>query len=123
MPADISNKSATSHRSSYAVSMKEARNQAEKSLRKEILMNMQFLKNEMMCFLNVLSFFSSSKTQKYYQNWKPREVHGMIMTDIWEKLENSVKIFPTIQEYDQCQNFLNLKYNKQSIIQILLDNN
>ena len=28
MPADISNKSATSHRSSYAVSMKEARNQA-----------------------------------------------------------------------------------------------
>lgn len=55
-------------RSSYAVSMKEARNQAEKSLRKEILMNTQYLKKEIMCFLNVPSFFSSSETQKYYQN-------------------------------------------------------
>ena len=57
MPADISNKSATSHRSSYAVSMKEARNRAEKSLRKEILMNMQFLKNEINVFFKCPKFF------------------------------------------------------------------
>lgn len=44
-------------RSSYAVSMKEARNQAEKSLRKEILMNTQFLKKEINVFFKCPKFF------------------------------------------------------------------
>ena len=64
-----------------------------------------------MCFLNVLSFFSSSETQWFQILSKLKTKLGSQNDYDWHvrKTENSVKTFPTIQEYNQCQNFLNLK--------------